>query len=217
MKNPWEEIKLSDYENHMSLSTVMQLQSMNKIMESQFYSYPAKTVMIMGVAGGNGLEHIDPQKFDRVYGIDVNKEYLLECEKRYPQLNSVMEYLCVDLTDENAVLPDVDLVIANLLIEYIGYNCFKRSIDKIKPQYVSCVIQINTDDGFVSDSPYLHVFDILDSVHNQMEEEALINALNDIDYYKISSEEQILPNGKKLLRLDFEFMKDKLYEKNLAE
>ena len=29
MKNPWEEISLSDYENHMKLDSVMQLQAMN--------------------------------------------------------------------------------------------------------------------------------------------------------------------------------------------
>lgn len=36
MANPWEEIKLDDYENHMSLDSVKQLQTMNMIMKSQF-------------------------------------------------------------------------------------------------------------------------------------------------------------------------------------
>ena len=30
MSNPWKDISLSDYENHMSLDSVMQLQSMNQ-------------------------------------------------------------------------------------------------------------------------------------------------------------------------------------------
>ena len=29
--NPWEEISLSDYENHMSLDSVKQLQAMNEM------------------------------------------------------------------------------------------------------------------------------------------------------------------------------------------
>lgn len=33
MKNPWETIKLSDYENHMKLDSVMQLQAMNNMMK----------------------------------------------------------------------------------------------------------------------------------------------------------------------------------------
>ncbi len=57
MNNPWEEISLDDYENHMSLDSVKQLQAMNKIMEEQFETYPVSTAMVLGVAGGNGLEH----------------------------------------------------------------------------------------------------------------------------------------------------------------
>lgn len=83
MKNPWTEIDLSDYENHMSLESVRQLQTMSTIMKTQFYKYPIETVIVLGIAGGNGLEHIDPGKFKKVYGIDINSEYLKECEARY--------------------------------------------------------------------------------------------------------------------------------------
>ena len=31
MSNPWEEIKLDDYENHMSLESAYQLQVLNEI------------------------------------------------------------------------------------------------------------------------------------------------------------------------------------------
>ena len=39
MKNPWEEISLADYENHMKLDSVMQLQAMNVMMKGQFDTY----------------------------------------------------------------------------------------------------------------------------------------------------------------------------------
>ncbi len=50
--NPWEEISLSDYENHMSLDSVKQLQAMNEMMKKQFVSYSVSTAMVLGVAGG---------------------------------------------------------------------------------------------------------------------------------------------------------------------
>lgn len=59
MKNPWEEIPLDDYENHMRLDSVRQLQAMNEMMKDQFGDYSVSTVMILGIAGGNGLEHIE--------------------------------------------------------------------------------------------------------------------------------------------------------------
>ena len=203
MSNPWEEIDLNDYESHMSLDSVYQLQILNEMMKEQFYSYDIKTIMVLGVAGGNGLEHIRRKCFEKVYGVDVNTNFLAECRKRYTKLEDVFEAICVDLLSENLKLPCAELLIANLLIEYIGYECFQRIVKLVKPQYVSCIIQINTGASFVSDSPYIHAFDNLEEVHHQMEEALLINSMEAIGYQTEKSEERALPNGKKFIRLDF--------------
>lgn len=204
MSNPWEEISLSDYENHMSLKSVNQLQTMNSIMKKQFSDYPVKTAMVLGIAGGNGLEHVSSDKFEKVYGIDINEGYLKTVEERYKGLAGILECLSIDLITEPEKLPHAELVIANLLIEYIGYEAFQKAVQKIDPEYVSCVIQINTDEAqWVSDSPYLHAFDRLDEVHCQMEENALIAAMEKSDYRIILNESEPLPNGKALQRIDF--------------
>lgn len=205
MDNPWKSIKLSDYENHMKLDSVKQLQTLNSMMKKQLDTYPARSVMILGIAGGNGLEQIDTEKYTAVYGIDVNAEYLQEVEKRYAKLGGVLKCFCVDLTADISKLPAADLVIANLLIEYIGYKWFQRVVRQVKPKYVSCGIQINTDEEFVSDSPYIHSFDGLNSVHHQIETDKLINTMGDIGYKAVSEAEYPLPNGKKLVQIDFKF------------
>ncbi len=174
MSNPWEEISLDDYENHMSLDSVKQLQTMNSIMKAQFEAYPVSTAMVLGVAGGNGLEHVRRDKYRTVYGVDINGDYLRAVSERYEELSGVLECLKIDLIKEADQLPEAQLLIANLLIEYIGYDVFQKVICKVNPEYVSCVIQINTDDKqWVSDSPYLHAFDRLDEVHHQMDEKTL--------------------------------------------
>ena len=204
MSNPWEEISLSDYENHMSLESVNQLQTMNSLMKKQFSGYPVRTAMVLGIAGGNGLEHVSSDKFEKVYGIDINEGYLKTVEERYKGLAGILECLSIDLITEPEKLPHAELVIANLLIEYIGYEAFQKAVQKIDPEYVSCVIQINTDEAqWVSDSPYLHAFDRLDEVHCQMEENALIAAMEKSDYRIILNESEPLPNGKALQRIDF--------------
>ncbi len=204
MKNLWEEISLTDYENHMKLNSVMQLQALNEMMKGQFDAYPISSVMILGIAGGNGLEHIRKEKFTKVYGIDVNSSYLKEVVHRYPDLKGILECLCINLIDETVNLPKADMVIANLLIEYIGYECFLKAIQRISPKYVSCIIQINPEDNWISDSPYLHVFDGLEQLHHQIEEQALRKAMLEIDFHTIRTFEQMLPNGKKFVRIDFE-------------
>ena len=202
--NPWNEIKLDDYENHMSLDSVNQLQTMNAMMKEQFEAYPVETSMVLGVAGGNGLEHVSKDKYKTVYGVDINEEYLCEVDKRYPQLQGVLKCLKIDLINEADKLPEAQLVIANLLIEYIGYPAFQNAIQKIDPEYVSCVIQINTDTAqWVSDSPYLHAFDRLDEVHHQMEGSALEEEMKEIGYSLILNTLKDLPNGKAIQRLDY--------------
>lgn len=205
MSNPWEEIRLEDYEKHMALESVRQLQALNGMMKSQLEAYPVKTVMIFGVAGGNGLEHADPGKYERVYGADINREYLQAAEERFAGLKGKLECLCLDLTEDLGKLPQAELVIADLLIEYIGYEAFAAAVKKAGARVVSCVIQINPEEEtWVSDSPYLHVFDRLDEVHHQMNEEGLVSVMRDAGYRQILQEEAGLPNGKKLVRIDFE-------------
>lgn len=204
MSNPWEEISLDDYEKHMSLDSVRQLQALDAIMKEQFAAYPVETAAVLGVAGGNGLEHIDTDKFRTVYGIDINADYLSAVSQRYTQLSGVLKCLRIDLINEAEELPQAQLLIANLLIEYIGYGAFQRAVLQTAPWYVSCVIQINTDEEhWVSESPYLRAFDRLDEVHHQMEEKALTAAMNKIGYSLILQESYPLPNGKSLVRLDF--------------
>ena len=186
MNNPWEEISLDDYENHMSLDCVKQLQAMNEMMKEQFEAYPATTAMVLGVAGGNGLEHVRRDKYQTVYGVDINEDYLRTVSERYSNLTDILKCLNIDLTHNADQLPKAQLLIANLLVEYIGYDAFQRVILKVNPEYVSCAIQINTDDKqWVSDSPYLHAFDRLDEVHHQMDEKSLLAQMQEIGYKDI--------------------------------
>ena len=89
MNNPWIDIDLNSYENHMSLENVRQLQTMNQMMKEQFSVYDVESIMVLGIAGGNGLEHIDRKKIKCVYGVDINQEYLNECSKRYTVLDTI--------------------------------------------------------------------------------------------------------------------------------
>ena len=205
MSNPWEEISLDDYEKHMSLDSVRQLQAMNSIMQEQFNTYLAETAMVLGIAGGNGLEHVRPEKFRKVYGVDINADYLRAVSERYTELSGVLECLHIDLVNEAERLPRTQLLIANLLIEYIGYGAFQKAVLQTAPEYVSCVIQINIDEEqWVSESPYLHAFDRLDEVHHQMEEKALTAAMDEIGYVLILQKSTPLPNSKALVKLDYQ-------------
>ncbi len=216
IKNPWEEISLETYEKHMSLDSVKQLQALNSIMKKQFAEYPVETAMVLGVAGGNGLEHIDGEKYKKVYGVDINEEYLRVANNRYNNLKNILKCICIDIAKEADKLPCADLVIANLLIEYIGYDAFKKAICHIAPKYVSCVIQTNTDvNQWVSDSPYLHSFDGLSEIHHQMASDTLTEKMKEIGFELILNNTTELPNGKALVRFDYMVKKQVIETKRL--
>lgn len=124
MKNPWEKISLSNYENHMSSNDVRQLQALNNVMKVQLNKYSVEIVMVLGIAGGNGLDYVNKNRIKKIYGVDINSSYLIECRNRYKKLGDILECVCIDLMKKNVVLPIADMVIANLVVEYIGYDNF---------------------------------------------------------------------------------------------
>lgn len=91
------------------------------------------------------------------------------------------------------------------MIEYIGYHSFQKAIKVVNPKFVSCVIQVDTNEkSWLSYSPYVKTFEKLDEVHHKIDKENLINKMKDIDYDFLKNEWFDLPNGKKFIRLDFE-------------
>ena len=102
MKNPWENIDLIAYETHMSSDNVLQLQILNNITKEQLNDYKNTDVTILGIAGGNGLENIDISRTKKVYGIDVNKKYLVICKDRYSDLTTIFDQILPIHHDINA-------------------------------------------------------------------------------------------------------------------
>ena len=203
--NPWKEISLDIYEAHMKQEDVNQLQALNPMMKQQVNSYPVKELMILGVAGGNGLEHIDPDHFQTVYGIDINEDYLQSASQRYAHLSNILKLQCIDLCTQYQLLPHADFIVADLLIEYIGIECFKDIIRHVKPKYISCIIQIDYDDEWVSNTAYHDAFQGLQQLHQRIDGERLSEAMQKLSYTLLLTHSQSLPNHKELLRLDFQY------------
>lgn len=209
MENPWKEVALDDYENHMALSNVYQLQTLDKIMGEQFAAYSVPSVAILGVAGGNGLGNLTCiPSITSIYGIDINKEYLRTSADRYPELAARYHTVLADINESSCNLPHAELVIANLFIEYVGCENFAKAIAKMTPTYVSCVIQIDPSDSFVSDSPYTSKLENLDSVHNAVDGNLLISTMGKIGYVATANFCTNLPNGKIFRRIDFNLTTD---------
>lgn len=210
--NPWENVSLSDYEEHMKSTGVSQLQMLNAIMKEQIRSFDARSIAVLGVAGGNGLEYAG-EKAD-VYGIDINQEYLDACAKRFSGMKR-LRLVRADLADTGASLPKTEFVIADLIIEYAGIDIFMAQLEKIGPKRVSCVIQKNGGVSFVSKSGYEDSFEGISKLHADIEKEALAKSMKKAGFGISLEKAYALPGGKQFIRLDFEKqnMPARLYSK----
>lgn len=205
MINPWESMDLSIYESHMSAGDVFQLQTLCTITKQQINAYDHTYVTILGIAGGNGLEHIDVSKTKKVYGLDVNMQYLTECKERYPGLTGILELTCCDLSIPKTVLPCSNILICNLIIEYLGEERFVELIknNKNNLNIVSCVIQKNNDNTFVSHSNVKSAFDNINAIHQDICPNKLSVLFEKIGFCLLQSMAYPLPNGKEFIRMDF--------------
>lgn len=146
MSNPWLTVPLADYEGHMSSAEIQQLDALSELFaESVAYSRPA-SVALLGIAGGNGLDQIDPTVTKRIVGIDVNPSYLDTVRQRYLHLCG-LELHHVDLAKQLLSLMPVQLVHAALVFEHAGVNrCLENAVSLVAPNgYLSVVLQLPSE------------------------------------------------------------------------
>jgi hypothetical protein len=119
MPNPWCSIPLQDYEGHMSSVNVWQLTVLGELFKSVLDRCLPESVAVLGIAGGNGLEHIDCTRTKRIVGVDINQRYLDEVRRRFGALAG-LELHCCDLADQRCNVAPVALVHAALIFEHAG-------------------------------------------------------------------------------------------------
>ena len=146
MSNPWLEIPLADYEGHMESDGVQQLGPLSDLFAQALAFCRPATVAVLGMAGGNGLEHIDGRITSRVVGLDVNPSYLDAVRQRYPMVCG-LELYCIDLAKEVVDLEPVELVHAALVFEHAGVgNCLKNALSLVAPAgALSAVLQLPSE------------------------------------------------------------------------
>jgi predicted RNA methylase len=205
MQNAWLGVPISDYEAHMSFEGVEQLQALNQILSEQLDAFDTESVMILGITGGNGLEHIDTAKIKEIIGIDINPEYLAVCKERHAELGTKLRLMNMDVTSAEAILPHADLVIANMFLEYVNLHDFARKLIAAEPVYFSCTYQQEKTSGiqFVSSSPYADVFDDVSELHSTVAADEVKREMSEIGMALTGTTEYPLPNGKAFVRLDF--------------
>ncbi|MHC1739267.1 MAG: class I SAM-dependent methyltransferase [Ignavibacteriaceae bacterium] len=203
MNNPWLNISLEDYEKHMSLSSIAQAQYLSSFFQISLTLYHPKSVAILGCAGGNGLEKINPEITQRVVCVDINPAFVRTAEERYNSVTGNTEFLCGDISSGEIIFSSVELIFASLLFEYVDIDSALENIGKLicKDGKLAVVLQVpNPDIPEVSPSPYKSL-EILSEVFSFVTPEKFIGACESKGFNLILRNKTKLNSGKEFIEL----------------
>jgi hypothetical protein len=155
--NPWLDIPLADYEGHMVLPHVAQASLLADLFGALLRELQPESVAVLGCAGGNGLDRIDPAATSRVVGVDINPHYVEAMRDRHQGRFARLEAICADVERRRCLYEPVALAWAALLFEYVDpFATINRIAPLVGPEGVlATVVQEPSDTvSFVTPSPY---------------------------------------------------------------
>ncbi len=139
--NPWTVVPATDYERHMGPEGVDQLAPLSSIFQEVYLASQPDTVLLLGCATGNGLEHVNPAVTQKVIGVDVNLQYLGIARQRFMHLGPKLELFCSEAEKFRAPPGSADLVHAALIFEYLHPEVLVRRISEwLAPAGTACVV-----------------------------------------------------------------------------
>lgn len=202
--NPWTNIPIEDYEQHMSDPCVYQLQTLSDIFKSKLHKYKPYSLAILGVCSGNGLEYVDQRITHDVYGIDINESYLKLCEERYSKALPGLHLCQLDLQQDEIPIPEVQMMACHLIFEYVNAGIV---IDKIckkitKDGVVTVVVQKNNGISSISKTG-IDSLKSLAPIFNEVSIVELISEFDRVGFQTTVRDEIELPNGKSFVVTDF--------------
>jgi hypothetical protein len=158
-----------------------------------------RSIAVLGVAGGNGLEHINSTVTQRIVGVDINQRYLDEVQRRFDALPG-LELHCRDLADREFRLPPVELVHAALIFEHAGLGfALENALSLVAPGgRFSVVLQLpSMEEQDIARTKYTSMqsvkqcFALIDIANLQ-------NLLEQKGFQLVMQERRALPAGKAL-------------------
>jgi len=124
MRHPWLEIPIDDYEAHMALPSVGQAQLLGAALQRTVKEFQPRSLAVLGVAGGNGLESLDRVIVRRVVALDFNPDYLALCTRRFAASFAQFQPVLHDLSQGAPLITPVECIFAGLVLEYLCVESF---------------------------------------------------------------------------------------------
>lgn len=117
--NPWTLVPASEYEAYMGRGGADETGPLSHLFARVYRARRPRRLAVLGVATGNGLEHVNVRETGRTVGVDVNLSYLAVTRQRHMRLGPSLQLVCADLERVDLEESAFDLVYAALVLEYV--------------------------------------------------------------------------------------------------
>jgi SAM-dependent methyltransferase len=198
MPNPWLSVPAADYEGHMGSPGVRQLEFLSRVFGGLVREFEPESLVVLGCATGNGLEHIERGRLRKLVGLDINPEYLDVCRKRHGERIPEMELVCADFASFDLEAASIDFVHAALFFEYVDPAAAIEKVSRwLKPSGIlAIVLQLPSDScGKVSKTDFESVKTLEPVIH--LVDPALLDRLaREHGFSEVRSARETLESGK---------------------
>jgi hypothetical protein len=202
--NPWLNIPLEDYERHMSHHLVGQSILLNSLTKKYLDEIKPETAVFLGIAGGNGLEHIDKNITQSVIGIDINQDYLNTAFIRYKQTIASLQLVNLDIVKNSESICKADFVWAALVLEYTGMDKVLEFCTNNIRKGGHLIVSIQSNNNKQSVSPTgIDSIKKAGEIFSIVNPEKLLSKAEETGYRLTGKEENALPNGKSIITFHF--------------
>jgi len=198
MDTPWLTIPLADYEGHMALPGIEQSNFLSTVLSQQLEVFRPASLAVVGCAGGNGFERIDPQSTKRVVGIDINESYLNATRSRYGHAFDRLDLNALNIELRGPAVAPVELIYAALIFEYVDSERTMANLASLCSPggHLVTVLQISSSTTEpVSPSPYVSL-QTLGPVMRLVESDILAGIATAAGFTRLSASRVRLPSGK---------------------
>jgi SAM-dependent methyltransferase len=202
MNNPWLEIPLADYEEHMALPHVGQAQLLADAFARALDAHAPSSVALLGCAGGNGLERVVDRPIERVVCVDINPQYIAHARQRWSTRIAGLDLFIGDLQTDEPVFEPVDLAFAGLLFEYVDVAKVLCSVrTRLRPHGILVtILQLPSPTAeAITPSPYTSLRALSGSMHLVPPER--LRHLAEQNGYRPLAEETLRSTGDKEFRM----------------
>ncbi len=204
--SPWLKIELADYEGHMSTPQVGQAELLAVEFRNAVERTKARSISLIGCAGGNGLDALIGLELDQVVCVDINSAYLSKLSERYKERIRGLKTVCSEI-ERFSCTSSFDLVFGGLVFEYTRLEEALRALSATvrRGGILVALLQMKSSGvAVVSTSPYAKALADVGASFVYVDPDAMSKSAVLNGFHEMTRRVVTLESGKSFTILEYE-------------